>query len=55
MPKGSEGNRLSELELQIISLVVLGLRNKEIASRLAISQDAVRSHQTTPASAEALE
>ena len=44
MSKGSAGSRLSAVELEIISLVVSGLHDREIAATLAISEEAVKTY-----------
>jgi len=41
---GSEPERLTERELSVLALVVEGLRNKEIAAELGISENTVKFH-----------
>jgi DNA-binding CsgD family transcriptional regulator len=41
---GDAGNRLSGRELEVLGLIVEGLTNKEIASRLCLSPDTVKNH-----------
>ena len=44
MFESSEGRQLSEVELEIISLVVSGLPDREIAMRLGIRKEVVKGH-----------
>jgi len=43
-PTGAEAEHLTERELDVLRLVVDGLRNKEIAAQLAISENTVKFH-----------
>ncbi|MCC6173679.1 MAG: response regulator transcription factor [Chloroflexi bacterium] len=44
MPQDDAGERLSQRELEVLALIVEGLTNKEIASRLCLSPDTVKNH-----------
>jgi len=46
-PEQSKISTLTERELQVVSLVCVGLKNKQIASQLFISQATVRHHLTS--------
>ena len=46
-PGGSQDRTLTEREREVIALVGEGLRNKQIADRLFISEGTVRNHLTT--------
>jgi DNA-binding NarL/FixJ family response regulator len=43
-PEPADPDRLTERELDVLRLVVAGLRNKEIAARLGISENTVKFH-----------
>lgn len=46
-PEATKIAALTERELQVISLICEGLQNKQIASRLSISENTVRHHLTS--------
>jgi DNA-binding NarL/FixJ family response regulator len=46
-PEQTKISTLTDRELQVVSLVCAGLRNKQIASQLFISQATVRHHLTS--------